>query len=191
MRTLTPVTLALLLLAGTASADDLADRAASSRAAAQAFGASLKQALQQAIQAGGPVNGITVCRDMAPTIAATIAKERGLAVVGRTSLHVRNPENAPDDWELDVLQQFAARKAAGEPAEALEHYEIEEHGNAKTFRYMKAIPTAELCLVCHGEQIPPAVKAKLAELYPDDTAVDFKAGDLRGAFTISHPLAGG
>ncbi len=32
------------------------------------------------------------------------------------------------------------------------------------------------------------VKAKLAELYPDDRATGYKEGDIRGAFTLSKPL---
>ena len=56
------------------------------------------------------------------------------------------------------------------------------------FRYMKAIPTAELCVVCHGSDIDPYVDARIRELYPDDQARGFKPGDIRGAFTLSKPL---
>jgi hypothetical protein len=56
------------------------------------------------------------------------------------------------------------------------------------FRYMKAIPTAELCVACHGAEIPPDVAAKLEELYPQDKARGFQPGDIRGAFTITRAL---
>ncbi len=53
---------------------------------------------------------------------------------------------------------------------------------------MKAIPTQEVCLACHGEKIDKATAAKLAKLYPKDKARGFKVGDLRGAFTMSKDL---
>jgi len=159
-----------------------------SRAAAQQFGATLKDALQQAINSGGPVSGITVCHDQANQIADQLSQEREM-LLGRTSLKIRNPDHAPDNWELAVLKQFEARKAQGEPADKLEFFAvIDDNQGQKTFRYMKAIPTAALCLNCHGDHIPPEVSAKLQELYPNDQARGFKEGELRGAFTIAKPL---
>ncbi len=70
----------------------------------------------------------------------------------------------------------------------LERSEVADVGGVPTFRYMKAIPTAEPCLTCHGVNVAEPVKAKLAQLYPQDQATGFKAGDIRGAFTISKPL---
>ena len=111
-------------------------------------------------------------------------------LVGRTSLKVRNSANAADNWELAVLKQFEARKAQGEPADKLEFFAvIDDDQGQKTFRYMKAIPTAALCLNCHGETLSPEVDAKLKELYPNDQARGFKEGDLRGAFTLAKPSA--
>ena len=53
---------------------------------------------------------------------------------------------------------------------------------------MKAIPPAGLCLACHGEQLDSVVKARLETLYPDDQALGYRVGDIRGAFTITQPL---
>ncbi len=159
-----------------------------SRGAAQKFGATLKEALQQAMQSGGTVNGVAVCHDKAEQIATDLSQNTGM-LVGRTSLKVRNPANTPDNWELAVLKQFDARKAQGEPIDKLEFFAvIDDDQGQKTFRYMKAIPTAALCLGCHGEHLAPEVDAKLKELYPNDAARGFKEGDLRGAFTLAKPL---
>lgn len=159
-----------------------------SRSAAQKFGATLKEALQQAMQSGGAVNGIAVCHDKAGQIAAELSQQLGM-LVGRTSLKIRNPANAPDNWELAVLKQFDARKAQGEPVDKLEFFAvIDDDQGQKTFRYMKAIPTAALCLGCHGENISPEVDAKLKALYPNDAARGFREGELRGAFTLAKPL---
>jgi excinuclease UvrABC helicase subunit UvrB len=54
---------------------------------------------------------------------------------------------------------------------------------------MKAIPTAEKpCLACHGKTLAPQVAARLKELYPDDRATGYAAGEIRGAITLSRPL---
>jgi hypothetical protein len=160
-----------------------------SRAATRKFGATLKEALQQAIKTGGPANGITVCHDQADQIAARLSEELEM-LVGRTSLKIRNPNHTPDAWETAVLKQFEARKAQGEPADQLEFFAvIDDDQGQQTFRYMKAIPTAGLCLNCHGENLAPEVDAELRKLYPYDKARGFREGDLRGAFTIAKPLS--
>ena len=191
MRAISIVVLGAALVAGSASArqqPDVPPEVSASREVAQKFGATLKETLQQAIQSGGPINGITVCRDQAAQIATEQGQRLGM-LVGRTSLKLRNPANAPDNWELAVLKQFEARKAQGEPVDKLEFFAvIDDDQGQKTFRYMKAIPTAALCLNCHGEHLSPEVDAKLKELYPNDQARGFKEGDLRGAFTLAKPV---
>jgi hypothetical protein len=53
---------------------------------------------------------------------------------------------------------------------------------------MKAIPTAAVCLVCHGETVEGALGEKIKALYPQDRATGYRLGDIRGAFTITQPL---
>lgn len=194
MRYALTLALGAALVTGTAHAQsavdepDLTAQVNASRAAARQFGGRLKDALQQAMQSGGPINGISVCHDKAGQIATDLAQNLDM-LVGRTSLKVRNPDNAPDNWELAVLKQFEARKVQGEPTDKLEFFAvIDDDKGQKTFRYMKAIPTAVPCLACHGDSISPEVDVRLKELYPNDTARGFREGDLRGAFTIAKPL---
>ena len=179
---------ALTSILANAAAPNAPPEVVASREVVQKLGAALKDALQQAIQSGGPVNGITVCHDKAGQMATDLSQQSGM-LAGRTSLKVRNSANAPDNWELAVLKQFEARKAQGEPVDHLEFFAvIDDDQGQKTFRYMKAIPTAALCLSCHGENIPADVDAKLKELYPNDQARGFKEGQLRGAFTLAQPV---
>ena len=178
---------ALLSLAGTAMAADVDQRVAASRAAAQTFGMNLKAELQAALKSGGPMNGLAVCNEKAADIAEATSKELRLTI-GRTSFKVRNPNNAADPWERDILTQFETRKAGGEPISELEHYEVTDSQGQLTFRYMKAIPTAKVCLACHGDTLASELEARLDKLYPEDQARGFKEGDIRGAFTISQPM---
>lgn len=168
-------------------AGDYDEQVAASRALSKEFMLVLKAELQHGMQEGGPVNAISVCNMTAQGIASTYSARKGWDV-GRTSLKLRNPGNAPDDWERSVLVSFEQRKLAGEDPAKMEYHEVVEQDGEQYLRYMKAIPTAGLCVVCHGTDIDPYVDARLAELYPEDQARGFKPGDIRGAFTITQPL---
>lgn len=184
---ITLVVIGVLVLA-TAHADEYAREAAASRAVTKEFMQALKTELGQGMRDGGPVNAISVCNLTAPGIANTYSVRKGWDV-GRTSLKVRNPDNAPDAWERSVLESFEKRKQSGEDPGTMEHYEVVEVDGEDVFRYMKAIPTQEICLVCHGTRIDSTVTTRLEKLYPDDQARGFREGDIRGAFTITRPLS--
>jgi len=55
-------------------------------------------------------------------------------------------------------------------------------------RYAKPILMQPQCTACHGslEQISPELTTKLDALYPNDLAVGFKPGELRGAVSVSR-----
>lgn len=167
---------------------DKAALVAEAKLAVQALGGNLKQELQLAMKAGGPLNAIPVCYEKAPEIAKTVSAEQGLQV-SRVSLNNRNPVmGKATDWQSAVLQDFDTRKAAGESPDTLAFTQITEHDGKSEFRFMKAIPTGSLCLNCHGADLKPEVTAKIAELYPEDKAVGYKEGDLRGAFVVVKSL---
>ncbi|MBW2376809.1 MAG: DUF3365 domain-containing protein [Deltaproteobacteria bacterium] len=44
-----------------------------------------------------------------------------------------------------------------------------------------------LCVTCHGAELPPDLRARLAELYPEDQATGYAAGDFRGVFWVELP----
>ena len=178
-----------IALSGAAAAfadDDLAARVDASRAAIKSFAGALQEQLKSAMAAGGPTAAIEVCEIAAPAIAAEASEDRGWTV-GRTSLKLRNPANAPDAWELSVLRDFEARKAAGEDPAGIDRAEFVVHGGERTFRYMKAIGTQAVCTVCHGTAVASEVAAALDALYPEDRARGFEVGDIRGAFSITQP----
>jgi hypothetical protein len=188
------IALAAVLVAPVISADDiptddLEARAAASRAAVKTFAQNLQGELQTAMKAGGPISAISVCKEKAPAIAAAVSEAQGWSV-GRITLKPRNADNSADDWEREVLNAFEQRKAAGEDPAKLEFYELVGDNGSREFRYMKAIGIAKdaPCLACHGTDIAPDVGAKLKALYPDDQAVGYKTGDIRGAFTIRQPM---
>lgn len=180
--------LLLLVSTGVSAADGGAQaRREQARAAAAAFAGALKTELMASMQAGGPLAAIEVCNVRAPAIAESVSLREGVHL-SRVSARNRNPGNAPNDWQAAVLALFESRLAGGADPANLEWDELTDTGSGPEFRFMKAIPTAALCLQCHGENIAPDVAEKIAELYPGDKATGFREGDLRGAFVVTRPI---
>lgn len=153
------------------------------------FAGQLQSELKAAMENGGPIEAIAVCKERAPAIAAELSESSGWEV-GRVSLKRRNATlGTPDAWETQVLESFETRLANGQPVDTLSQAEVVEDDQGRAFRFMKAIPTQQLCLACHGETISEPVAQALDAHYPDDRARGFKVGDIRGAFTLSKPLA--
>lgn len=194
-----PLPLALLLVLGfsafgtTVSASGTKEvemeslHAEAARLAGQ-LGGTLRNDLMAAMQSGGPLNAINVCREKAGPAAYGLADTNPGWTIGRTSLRIRNLANSPDEWESKVLRQFEQRVQAGEDPSGLEQIDIVNNGNQRQFRYMKAIPAAEMCMLCHGENLAPELKDRIGSLYPGDRATGYKPGELRGAFTLTRQL---
>lgn len=151
------------------------------------FGGALKGELQTAMKAGGPVAAIEVCNTRAMPLAEKVSAESGWDVA-RSSHKLRNPANAPDAFEQAIIDDFLARQAKGEKAADMAVAKVVDGADGKEFRFVKAIGTEEVCLTCHGSEIPAEVDAKLSALYPQDTARGFSAGEMRGVFTLRKKL---
>ena len=149
------------------------------RGVTQQFQQTLKQELQAAIKTGGLKKAVDVCSVRAPEVAEKMAAETGWTI-GRTSLKTRNQNNIPTAQEKTILEEFESRKSAGEDLAEMEW--SQQQGT--NMRYMKAIPMKGLCLSCHGTKVDASLKNHIKELYPRDTAIGFKADDIRGAFTL-------
>lgn len=141
--------------------------------AAKRLGVGLKTRLVAAMGEGGPARAVTVCSEEAAGIAATVREETGVRV-GRSSLRLRNPDNAGPDWVMAWLRETGERSAEGLSAHREEH-----DGEA---RFLAPIAVEPVCVTCHGprEGLPEEVRALLTERYPDDRAVGYAVGDLRG-----------
>ncbi len=167
--------------------DGTAERVASSRAAVEELASYLKNELVKAIRTNGPASAISVCNVAAPKIAKDVSDKIG-GRIARTALKLRNPKNAPDAWERKILEIFIKQIEAGADAKVLEHFEIVKDDGHSSFRYMKAIVTGKPCLTCHGSDVAPALRSVIRDLYPEDKAIGFAPGSLRGAFTVTQPV---
>ena len=189
---MTKTILAALLLAAASggapsSAQDYPKERQEARRVVRQFAAALQDALKGAIEAQGFEHAIGVCNMQAPEIAARLSQETGWTVA-RTALRLRNPNNAPSREERAVLEDFQARVATGEAMAGMEYAAVVTRKGKPAFHYMKAIPVKELCTACHGTQVDPGLAAAIRARYPEDQAIGFRVGDLRGAFTLTKPL---
>ena len=148
----------------------------------------LQTELKAAKAERGPGGAVKDCQQLAPQIAAELKEETGWEI-RRTALKVRNPKNRPRPQELLVLQAYAARAARGEALAEMESAQVEVREGERGVHFMKAIPVQEACLGCHGSELAPGVAEALSAAYPEDQAVGFAEGDLRGAFSLFKPLA--
>lgn len=161
---------------------------AASKAAVGELAEALKGYLGSAMKEQGPDGALAVCQTIAPEAAAAIG-ERHKVVLRRTALKVRNPANAPDAFEARVLAEFEQQARSGADLQTLSRSEIVEIDGIPKLRFMKAIPMADQpCSTCHGSSIKPELIEKVRRLYPQDQAIGFKPGELRGAFSVIAPI---
>jgi hypothetical protein len=163
---------------------DLEKALDAARQTVQRFKDRLKGELVAAIRSEGAANAISLCQTIAPDISTELTDASGFEVL-RTSLKLRNPENAPGPWELEVLKSFQDKVATGADPDKLEYYaEVVTPEGDHLLRYMRGIQVGEICLSCHGSDIKPDVKAEITRYYPDDKATGYRLGELRGAFSL-------
>lgn len=151
------------------------------REAAQHLGRTLRTRLLAALEEG-PAEGVRVCADEAQALTEQAARERD-ARVGRSSLRLRNEANAGPEWVRRWLEEHGERSAQGvQPSMAV---------TGEVARFVAPIAVEGPCLLCHGapESIPPEVRSVLGERYPNDRAVGYAEGDLRGALYGEVALA--
>lgn len=92
----------------------------------------------------------------------------------------RNPQHRPNEMEQQVLARFSKDRT-------LRRIELPSRDPQNTGHFVFApIDVAASCLACHGSK---ETRPKfIVEKYPNDLAHGFKAGDLRGMFSVFVPL---
>lgn len=137
--------------------------------------------LQAAMKEGGVPNAVEYCSLAAYPMVDSLSKVHG-ATIRRTSLEVRNPKDAPAPAERQVLDQYEKADAAGEELKPIAQ-QLEGGGVA----FYAPIRVNELCLQCHGvlgETMTEENYAVIKETYPEDQAIGYADGDLRGMWSI-------
>ncbi len=150
--------------------DQRAELLAAKDALFQKLSGRLMEAMTQ-----GPAEAIAVCQKEATQIASTVGEEQKVKI-GRIGVRLRNPNNTGPAWAASLIQSKTDTPVFANLS----------NGSAAA---LLPIKLQSQCLMCHGptEQIAPVIQEQLAKLYPDDQAVGFQEGELRGWFWIEKP----
>ncbi len=93
---------------------------------------------------------------------SNLSTNKGLYKFHITSLHLKNPDNVPDAFELEVLRQFEVDPVPISRVEVVD--------GERFYRKMIPLPTTVSCLECHADQ-------------------GYEVGDIRGGLSVMVPMA--
>ncbi len=150
---------------------------------AQKLGKALKSNLMRTMKNDGLLAAATFCSDEAMIVTASVNDTLPPGVsVSRVSAKNRNPENAPTDFEQEILNYFEAALKSDEDFQGYYFHEFTTDSTGTIYHYFKPAFVAGPCLKCHGPQdsLDPEVLAIFQKNYPEDKALDYTKGELRG-----------
>lgn len=153
------------------------------RRIAKASFEALSQKLMQALEAGGVANAVQFCRANAGPFTDSLSAKQGVRIK-RVAMQYRNPNNAPNAQEKVFLDGFAALKAIGRDLKTADTAILLAPGR---MLFAKPILLLPQCVACHGEVGKTLTEENyrlIRKQYPDDRAVGFSPGDLRGMWAI-------
>jgi anti-sigma-K factor RskA len=141
-------------------------------AAKDALFTKLSGRLLDAMSTAGPAYAIEVCQVEAGSMAVEVGQEMNVKI-GRTGVRLRNTSNVAPAWAAP----FIAEKRDTPLFVTLSN---------KQAAALLPIRLQAQCLMCHGpqEMLAPDIQAKLSQHYPQDQAVGFAEGELRGWFWV-------
>jgi len=116
-----------------------------------------------------------------------VAGKPAITAIKRTSLMIRDPQNAPDAADAAALELIHQQLMDGDKPDSMIVQRIDRPGKPVEWRVYRPIATSKSCLVCHGDPATfrPEVKAALDHLFPLDKAVDYQAQEFRGVLRVS------
>jgi hypothetical protein len=144
----------------------------------------LQQKLLHAMKIGGPEYAISFCNEKAIQITDSVSSAEKV-IIRRLAKKNRNPVNAMSDKESDLYKTYVIQFIGSQQLKPT--IGLDEQRRPV---YYQPIFTGAVCLNCHGKpgkDINPQVAEKIAQLYPDDKAIDFKLGQIRGMWAITFP----
>jgi hypothetical protein len=143
--------------------------------AVNALASEMMGELTAALDSGDAGAAIAVCKEKAPGVAAHIKDTYGVKI-GRTSHKLRNEANVAPGWADPYVADLT-----DDPT-----YVAGPNGELGALLPIKL--RAE-CQMCHGpvDGIDEGIMAAISEAYPDDQALGFVEGDLRGWFWVEAP----
>ena len=139
--------------------------------------------VSEAMGKGGPTYAVDFCHENVATIIDSITKE-SIADIQRISFKNRNTKNTPIvSSDSAILNYYALQQKLGTIGR-----DTVITGIQQTLYYKPIVLGMPACLKCHGlpgKDIDANTLELLQKKYPEDKAIGYKLGDLRGAWKIS------
>lgn len=136
--------------------------------------------LMQAISEKGAAGAVEFCNVKAMPITIQKEKEHN-AIIKRASDKPRNPANAANVREQEIIKNYKTALANNEGLEAL----IDKSPSGYDFYY--PILTNDMCIKCHGKvgrDIQTDTYEAITSRYPEDRAVGYNVNEVRGIWHI-------
>jgi hypothetical protein len=140
--------------------------------------------LKKAIKSEGMEYAIGFCNTEAMKITDSVSAVQNVQI-RRLAKKYRNPQNETNKEESEIYKSYILEWLNRETL----HPKIipDKQGHPVYYRPIGILP---VCLNCHGvpgKDIPSPLAEKIVQLYPEDKAIDFQKGELRGMWAISFP----
>lgn len=138
--------------------------------------------LMKQMKEGGVDKALPFCNAEAISITEKIAKQNHVEIK-RTSHKIRNPKNIASVEDSEILAQFVDLSERGKTVEPT----VRKDKDNKIVFY-SPIFTKKQCLACHGsptKELLSRTDSIIKSYYPEDKAIGFKEGDLRGMWKIT------
>ncbi len=135
------------------------------------------------------IGDVTLNRErygLIPVVSSNRISQRVGAELGyhvrQVSTQYRNPMNAADPFESEVIEAFKA------DAGLREYYSQTDYQGAPVFRYLKPFKADQSCLECHAA--PEDAPEFIRKLYPQekDQSYNYQLGEVIGAVSIIIPV---
>ena len=142
----------------------------------------LSSNLIKQMKLGGPSQAVPFCNVQAMPITDKMAKKFNVTIK-RTSDNIRNSKNKASERELEIIKEY---KSLIKNNEALTPIVELDENNIK--HYYAPIKLNVKCLACHGElgnKLSVKTDSLIKSLYPNDKAIGYKDGNLRGIWSIT------
>lgn len=138
----------------------------------------LSTELRSAMKRGGVEEAAQYCNLAAIPITDSLASVYGVTI-RRATDRPRNQSNTATSQELAIIEKYKAQLTSGDQLLP----QVVKANGAKTF--FSPIIASDLCLQCHGSKTSMESYRAIADLYPNDLATGYKAGDLRGVWSVT------
>ena len=144
---------------------------------------SLSGELRAALEEGGVPQAVPYCQVKGLPVADSLSRSFGVSI-RRVTDRIRNPLDTMNALESEVFDGYLAAVANDEDlVPVVRGFEPDAY-------YFAPIVLQDMCLKCHGApvtDIAPADHELIRQLYPEDQAIGYKPGDLRGMWSIRFP----